>query len=302
MYAITGATGNTGSVIATKLLARGGKVRVIGRDARRLEDFVRKGAEAFVADVTDAEALTNAFTGAEAVFAMIPPNLTAADVRAYQERVSDATVAAITKAGVGRVALLSSVGADKPQKTGPVVGLHNFEQKLDSIAGLNALYVRASYFMENTLAQIGVIQHFGLLGGPLRADLSVGMIAARDIGDWTAEELLRLNFTGRQARELLGQRDLTYTEAASVIGRAIDRPTLSYSQFPPALIKPALLQSGLSSNMADLLLEMTESLNSGYMAPLETRSAQNTTPTTFETFVAEEFAPRFKGKGKTAAS
>jgi len=302
MYAITGATGNTGSVIATKLLARGGKVRVIGRDARRLEDFVRKGAEAFVADVTDAEALTNAFTGAEAVFAMIPPNLSAADVRAYQERVSYAMEEPITFIIMGRVALLSTVGADKTQKTGPVVGLHNFEQKLDSIAGLNALYVRASYFMENTLAQIGVIQHFGLLGGPLRADLSVGMIAARDIGDWTAEELLRLNFTGRQARELLGQRDLTYTEAASVIGRAIDRPTLSYSQFPPALIKPALLQSGLSSNMADLLLEMTESLNSGYMAPLETRSAQNTTPTTFETFVAEEFAPRFKGKGKTAAS
>ncbi len=300
MYAITGATGNTGSVIATKLLARGKKVRVIGRDAKRLEDFVRSGAEAFVADVTDATALTSAFTGAEAVYAMIPPNPSSPEVSAYQERVSDAMVAAITKAGVGHVALLSSVGADKPQKTGPVVGLHNFEQKLDGIAGLNALYVRAGYFMQNTLAQIGVIQNFGLLGGPLRADLAVAMIAARDIGDWTAEELLRLNFSGRQARELLGQRDLTYKEAASLIGQAIGRPTLNYSQFPPALIKTALLQSGMSSSMADLLLEMSEALNSGYMAPLEARSAQNTTPTTFEAFVAEEFVPRFKGKTATA--
>ena len=150
MYAITGATGNTGSVIATKLLARGKKVRVIGRDARRLQDFVRKGAEAFVADVTDAEALTKAFTGAEAAYAMIPPNPASPDVSGYQERVSDALVAAITKAGVGHVALLSSVGADKPQKIGPVVGLHNLEQKLNSVAGLNALYVRAGYFMQNT--------------------------------------------------------------------------------------------------------------------------------------------------------
>jgi hypothetical protein len=41
---------------------------------------------------------------------------------------------------------------------------------------------------------------------------------------------------------------------------------------------------------------MSEALNSGYMAPLEPRSAQNTTPTSFETFVAEEFVPRFTGK------
>ena len=296
MYAITGATGNTGSVIATRLLARGKKVRVIGRDARRLGDFARKGAEAVVADVTDAAALTNAFSGAQAVYAMIPPNIGAPDISAYQERVSDAMVAAITKAGVGHVALLSSVGADKPEKTGPVVGLHNFEQKLSSITGLNALYVRAGYFMQNTLAQIGVIQNFGLLGGPLRADLAVAMIAARDIGDWSAEELLRLNFSGKQARELLGQRDLTYKEVASVIGQAIGRPTLGYSQFPPALVKPALLQAGMSTNVADLILEMSEALNSGYMAPLEPRSAQNTTPTSFETFVAEEFVPRFKEK------
>lgn len=300
MYAVTGATGNTGSALAAKLLARGEKVRVIGRDASRLAGFVQKGAEACVAEVTDDAALAIAFTGARAVYAMIPPNPASPDVIAYQERVSDALVAAIAKNGVEYAVVLSSVGADKAEKTGPVVGLHNLEQKLSSVAGLNALYVRAGYFMQNTLAQIGVIHNFGLLGGPLLADLSVGMIAAGDIGDWAAEQLLRLNFSGKQARELLGQRDLTYQEVASIIGNAIGRPNLSYSQFPPALIKPALTQSGMSSNMADLLLEMSEALNSGYMAPLEPRSPQNTTSTTFETFVAEEFVPRFKGKAAGA--
>ena len=296
MFAITGATGNTGSVIATKLLTRGEKVRVIGREARRLEGLAQKGAEAFVADVTDAPALTKAFTGAKAVYAMIPPNPGSSDVIGYQERVSGALLAAITNAGVGHAVVLSSIGADKTEKTGPVVGLHNLEQKLNGVAGLNALYVRAGYFMENTLAQVSVIKNFGLLGGPLRADLSVAMIAARDIGDWVAEELLRLSFTGKQARELLGQRDLTYREAASVIGKAIGKPNLNYSQFPPQLIKPALLQAGMSSNMADLILEMSDALNSGHMVPLESRSARNTTPTSFETFVAEEFVPRFAGK------
>jgi len=48
--------------------------------------------------------------------------------------------------------------------------------------------------------------------------------------------------------------------------------------------------------MADLILEMSAALNSGHMRALEQRSAQNTTRTAYETFVAEEFLPRYEGK------
>jgi uncharacterized protein YbjT (DUF2867 family) len=300
MYAITGATGNTGSVIAEKLLARGEKVRVIGRDAKRLARFASQGAQAFTTDVTDAAGLAKAFDGATAVYAMLPPNLAAADVRAYQERVSDAIAAAIEKAPVPKAVVLSSVGADKAEKVGPVLGLHNLEQKLNGIRGLDAVYLRAGYFMENLLPQVNVIQSFGILGGPVRADLRLPMIATRDIGAAAAELLLKSDFTGKQARELLGQRDVSYTEVASIIGKAIGRPGLAYTQLPPSQLKPALVQMGMSPSMADLLLEMAEALNSGYMVALEPRSAQNTTPTSIETFVAEEFVPRFQGKAAGA--
>jgi hypothetical protein len=53
---------------------------------------------------------------------------------------------------------------------------------------------------------------------------------------------------------------------------------------------------GMSANAADLLLEMSRALNSGYMNPLEPRSTQNTTPTALETWVAEVFAPAYRGK------
>jgi uncharacterized protein YbjT (DUF2867 family) len=49
-YVIVGASGNTGSIIANTLLSKGKKVRVLGRDAARLQRFVDKGAEAFTAD------------------------------------------------------------------------------------------------------------------------------------------------------------------------------------------------------------------------------------------------------------
>jgi uncharacterized protein YbjT (DUF2867 family) len=181
-----------------------------------------------------------------------------------------------------------------------VVGLHNLEQKLNGIAALKAVYLRAGYFMENLLPQVGIIQNFGVTGGPLRSDLKVAMIATQDIGAAAAEALLKLEFTGKQARELLGQRDLTYQEVASVIGQAVGKPSLGYMQFPPAQLRPALVQMGMSANMADLILEMAEALNSGYMAALEPRSAQNTTPTPIETFVAEQIVPRFTGKAAGA--
>jgi uncharacterized protein YbjT (DUF2867 family) len=300
MYAIIGASGNTGRVVAGKLLAHGEKVRVIGRDAKRLEPLVQKGADAFVAHVGDVAALTQAFSGAKAVYLMIPPNPAIPNVREDQERVSDALVAAVQNAGVEYAVVLSSIGADKPDKTGPVVGLHNLEQKLSGVARLKAVYFRAGYFMENLLPQVMIIKSFGVTGGPLRSDLKVAMIATEDIGATAAEALLKLEFRGKQARELHGQRDLTYPEAASVIGKAIGKPDLSYMQLGPAQIKPALVQAGVSSNMADLMLEMAEALNSGYMAALEPRSAQNTTPTSIETFVAEQIVPRFTGKAEGA--
>jgi len=118
MYAIVGASGNTGGVIAERLLAHGEKVRVIGRNAGHLERFTSRGAEAFIADATDAAALGKAFAGASAVYAMVPPNISAPDVPAYQGKVGDALTAALAAAAVPKVVELSSYGADKPGRPG----------------------------------------------------------------------------------------------------------------------------------------------------------------------------------------
>jgi uncharacterized protein YbjT (DUF2867 family) len=300
MYVITGATGNTGSVVAERLLAAGEKVRVVGRDAKRLERFTKKGAEPFVADATDAGALTKAFSGAKAVYAMVPPNISAPDVRAHQERVNDALVSAIQKNGVKHAVALSSFGADKADKTGPVVGLYSLEKKLEGIPGLNALFLRAGYFMENMLPQVGVIKSFGSMAGPVNEDLLLPLIATRDIGVVAAEALLKLNFQGKVSRELQGPRDVAYTEVAKIVGAAIGKPDLVYKRLPAMLLKPALTQMGMSSNMVDLLLEMADALDSGHMKMLEPRSRENSTPTTLETFVTEVFAPAYQGKAARA--
>lgn len=296
MYVVTGATGNTGSVVARTLLAKKQTVRVIGRNAGRLTPLVAAGAEPFVCDLSDEPVLAKAFTGAHAVYAMIPPHPTADDYREDQDRASESIAGAVERAGVRHVVALSSVGADKSSGTGPVAGLHYLEELLNKLADVNTLCLRAGYFMENTLAQIGIIKQMGVAAGPLRPDLKIPMIETRDIGAVAADELLSLDFHGHQTRELLGQRDITMTEAAAVIGSEIDKPNLKYIQAPDGQVKAAMLSLGMSPNFVDLILEMAAGLNSGHMRALEPRSARNTTPTSYETFVKQEFVPLYFGK------
>jgi len=203
-------------------------------------------------------------------------------------------------ASIKYVVSLSSIGADKASGTGPVAGLYNLEQKLNRISGLNVLHVRASYFMENTLAQANTIRSLGTAAGPLRADLKLPMIATKDIGAFAAERLLRLDFSGKRTPELHGQRDLTMTEVAAIIGKAIGKSDLAYIHVPDTDVRGALLQFGLSHNVADLLLEMSRALNDGHMKPLESRSSQNTTPISYEMFVAQEFVPLFQQSSAAA--
>jgi len=300
MYVITAATGHTGRVAAERLLRSGAKVRVVGRDAKRLEQFARQGAEIAVADIADTPALEKAFSGGRAVYAVMPPNSTAPDVRAYQEKVTNSLAAAIRNSGIGYAVALSSTGADKTYGTGPVMGVHGLEKKLEAIDGLNVLSLRCGYFMENLLPQTGVIHSLGFLAGPIRADVPLPMVATSDIGEVAAESLAKLDFSGKQTREVLGARHLPYTEAAKIIGNAIGKPDLAYRQVPSSILKPAMMQMGMSSNMVDLLLEMCEALNTGHMKSQEPRSPRNTTATTLETFVAEVFAPAYRGKSAGA--
>jgi uncharacterized protein YbjT (DUF2867 family) len=294
MHVVMGASGNTGHIVASNLLTRGEKVRVVGRNSAHLQPLASKGAEPFIADVTDASALAKVFHGADSAYVMIPPNLTSKDPLGYSNRVSDAIAAAVHKAGTRNVVALSSIGAELASGTGPVVGLHNLEQKLNQIGSANVLYLRAAYFMENTLPQANSIRQMGSAAGPLRPDLKVPMIATRDIGTAAADVLLHPTIRGKQTRELLGQRDLTYTDVAAIIGKTIGKSDLKYVQVPDDQFRAALMQMGMSEQVANLLVEMTQTLNAGKMHPLESRKQQNTTPTAYETFAAEIFAPAYQ--------
>ena len=300
MYVILGATGNTGAAAVEVLLAKGEKVRAVGRDPSKTTQRLGANVEAFVADVSDAAAMTKAFTQATAAYVMIPPQIMAPDFLEASAKISDSITEAVKVSGISHVVLLSSIGAQHDAKTGPIVGLHRFEKKLAGIQGLNALFLRPAFFMENFLMAIGLIHSMGFIGNGMKADSKMPMIAARDIGRKAAEGLLARDFSGVQIQELLGAHDYTQEEAARILGAEIGKPKLSYQRFPAFLVEQALKQMGIPAKTAALMSEMNDAFNDGLTNPLEARSEKNTTLTTLERFAKEVFAPAYNAKAANA--
>jgi len=293
-FVICGATGNVGFRIAEILLAAGEPVRAIGRERVRLGSLAAKGAEPWPGDIGDAAFLVKAFAGARAVFAMIPPKYDAADFRGYQNRIGESLVSALSKDRVPRVVTLSSIGAHLPEGTGPILGLHDLETKLDALRDAAVVHLRPTYFMENHLWSIPVIRGQGVNGSPIRPDVPIPMVATKDIADAAARLLLEGTYTGYAVRYLLGPRDLTMSEATRILGDTIGNPGLEYVQFPEEEARRAMTGMGMSGNAVEAMLEMQRGFNAGKIRPTRERNAESTTPSTLEEFAETVFARAYR--------
>ena len=286
MITVMGATGNTGKKITEALLKAGEQVRALSRSEKKLAELKRAGAEVLVGDTNDAVFLTKAFRGADAVYTLLPTDRRAPDYRAEQDRQGEAIVKAIRESGIRYVVALSSFGADLPEGTGVIAGLHAQEERLKQLKGVNVLLLRPVSFFENFHEVLGLIKHEGINGDSVAAGLAVPMVATRDIADAAAKALKARDWKGVAVRELLGPRDLSYAEATHILGERIGQPQLQYVQFSYTDEARALVQAGMSESFASLYVEMTRGFNEGRLKP-RSRTTENTTPTRFEDFAGE---------------
>ncbi len=289
MLTIMGATGNIGSKLADLLLAKDQRIKVIGRSIDRLQTFVDRGATTAEGDASDSDFLAQAFSGSDAVFTMIPPDYGAQDFREYQNEIGKQIATAIEQSGVGHVVNLSSHGAHLSEKTGPIKGLRDQEQRLNQLAGVHIVHLRPTFFMENLLMNIDMIKNMGINGGHIHGDLPFAMIATKDIAEAAAHQLIERNFSGKTARELLGPRDISMQEVTQIIGEKIGKPDLAYVHFSNEEYINGLLQAGLSKDMAEQLAELDAGINDRLFASGEPRTQDNSTPTDFKQF-ADFFA------------
>ncbi len=296
MIAILGATGNVGGKIATILAKKSEPVRAVSRSIERLRPLASKTVTVFAGDAKETEFLVKAFTDVDAVFALIPPNPAAPEFMRYTDTIGQSIARALAIAKVKHVVFLSSVGAELAgEPTGPIKGLHNMEERLNNIKGLNVMHVRAGYFMENLLSNIDLIRSKGITGSAVRGDVKIATIATKDIAVYAAEHLAKRDFIGSSVHYLLGQRDITLIEASDIIGSKISKPGLPYVLFPYDEAEKTMVAMGLSPDMSRTYVEMARAFNEGKIKA-EKRTKENTTPTSIELFCDEVFVPAFTKK------
>lgn len=291
MITVFGASGNTGGRAAAALLGQGKQVRVVGRQRDKLARLVAAGGEAAVGDIEDAAFVRQALTGSEAAYLLIPPNLTTQDFPAYQRRVAGQLADAVEAAGVRHVVLLSSIGAHHAQGTGPIVGVHLFEQRLRKIGSLHALFLRAGFFMENVFMGLHQIKAEGVYASAMPEQVAVPMIAAGDIGAYAGRRLAQLDFTGKSVVHLLGPKPVSQGDVAAAVGQAIGKP-VRHVQISPDVVEQGMRQAGLSPSVVATFMEMARGAAQGLVAP-EPGQPLEQAPTTFETWAKSVFAPAY---------
>lgn len=263
-YVITGSLGNISKPLAQKLIQAGHAVTIISSNPEKQATIEDLGATAAIGSVEDPGFLTKTFTGADAVYTMVPPFWGSSNWKQQIATVGQHYAAAIKSAGVKYVVNLSSVGAHMPEGCGPVSGIYYVEQALNALEGVHVKHIRPGYFYLNFLNNAGMVKHANIIGGNFGPDTQLLLADTQDIAEVAAEELLNLNFTGKSYRYIVSDERSTH-EIATVLGQAVGKTDLTWVDFPDDATLDAMLQNGLPEDNAKNYTEMGAAVRSGEM-------------------------------------
>jgi uncharacterized protein YbjT (DUF2867 family) len=264
MFTVMGITGNAGGAVAKNLLADGRPVRGVVRNPENAKSWADLGVELVTSTYDDAAGLAKAFTGAEGVFAMIPPDFAPAPDLREQKQTIEAIRAALEQARPGKAVFLSSIGSEQPHGLGLITATHLMEKATRTL-GLSVAYLRAGSFMENWLGALDNIRATGEMPffyGPLERKFP--LVATQDIGS-VAAKVLQESWTGERVLEVDGPEGGTdLYETAIAFGEALGREVQAV-QLPDAAWQSVLEAMGMPADRTGLYIEMVKSFNSGWI-------------------------------------
>ncbi|MFF5468299.1 NAD(P)H-binding protein [Streptomyces achromogenes] len=296
MILVTTPTGRIGGQVLASLLDAGdaaGPVRVVVRDPARLAPHVRDRVETVTGSHADPDVMAKACAGADRVFWLVPPSLTADSVEGHFRAFTRPLVDAIQAQGVERVVAVSTLGRGVARHAGQISASLTADDEVRA-TGVHHRALCPPYLMENLLAQAAALREGGELAMAVPGDRVLRTCATRDIAATAARLLLDRTWTGQADVPLVGPDDLTPKGMARVVSEVLDRPV----RFRPVDTedqKAALLRYGATEAAAQGLADMMRALGDQDFYGAGVPVTPGTAPTGFRGWCEEVLKPAVLG-------
>lgn len=259
---LTGSLGHISNPLAEALVKQGHGVTVISSNPQKKAEIEALGATAAIGSIEDVDFLTITFTGADAVYCMVPPaDNSEPDRRIYYSRIANNYFQAIKKTSVKRVIHLSTYGADLDKGTGILLGAYDAENIFNQLENINLTHIRPTYFFYNLDNFINPIKYQGVIKANYGGDKVFPMVAPADIAEVIAEEIQNLD-SENQVR-YVSSDERSGNEIASILGTAIGKPDLQWIVISNEEVQNAYESYGMPPQLAAGFVEMFDSMDKG---------------------------------------
>lgn len=289
MLVVTTPTGQIGRQVVDRVLGTEEPVRVIVRDPGRLAPDVRERVEVVQGSHRDRDVVMKAFTGADAVFWLVPPDPRAESVEDHVLDPTRSACEAIGSHGVQRVVAVSTMGTGIERNAGHLSAARAGEELLAG-TGVKFRALRPPGFMENLLWQLDTIRNQGAFFWPHPADDTFALVATRDIAAKAAALLLDDSWSGQGAVPVVSPDSLSPAGVARIVSEVLERP-VRFRQVPVEAYRATMLEHGASEAWAQGLADMAVAQNNG--AYDEEHRTTPPGPTGFRQWCEEVLRPAF---------
>jgi uncharacterized protein YbjT (DUF2867 family) len=232
---VTGATGNTGSLVVGQLKERGGDVRALVRDHSKAAPLRQRGIEVVIGDLDDPASLAPVVAGVEKIYLVTWNGPTGEQQR---KNVVDAA----KKAGTPHVVVGGALG---PKSR--IIEQTDAANRYLQASGLPWTILQPTLFMQNVMAAKATIAQ-----GQLYWDLGEGRVPAidvRDIADCAVSVLASDGHEGK-SYDLTGPEAISCYDMAAVLSKELSHE-VSYVSVPTEAAKQSLMSLGFSEWTAD---------------------------------------------------
>ncbi|MGW5664042.1 SDR family oxidoreductase [Streptomyces sp. NPDC003758] len=249
MILVTGASGNVGTALLTRLHADGVAARAAYRDPHTTAQVIESGGQAVTLDLTMPDTIGPALDGIEAVFLL--------GATSPAQTTHELNMLAAARAVGVRVVKLSVWRADEGLT--PIARLHQPVEQSLVTSGLPWTILRPNFYLQNFLRQPSIRD-----AGEFSLPLITAPISFVDVDDIARVAARVLTTDGHDGRvyDLTGPKALTYAEAAEEFSDVLGKP-VRYVGLPDDEARVAMLSRGMPEFHVDALIGVARAYRDG---------------------------------------